>query len=348
MANQHQSSRPEREAMSRRLMRRSAVSGEIQLPAVPSMIDDYVALCGNVFSDVGRAFDDAELDHLRQMLQRQLDDAFRKSPRSTITVSYRAGIASLLTYEITVEWWSLEKTYENWIATRTPPLFGTEPDARVWALATAAADPAAFPVLDVGAGTGRNTMALARRGHPVDAVELTAKFAEHIADEAEREQLPVRVIIGDVLASTQGLRNDYKMIVLSEVVSDFRSTEQLRALFELAAAHLAPGGQLVFNTFVAKPGRELDDAARELGQQCYSTLFTADEIASAASGLRLLLVSDESVYDYEKAHLPPDTWPPTSWYAQWVSGQDVFDLPREQCPVEMRWLVYGKIGTPQP
>ena len=30
------------------------------------------------------------------------------------------------------------------------------------------------------------------------------------------------------------------------------------------------------------------------------------------------------------------------WYAGWVSGQDVFDVPREQCPIEMRWLVYQK------
>jgi hypothetical protein len=48
------------------------------------------------------------------------------------------------------------------------------------------------------------------------------------------------------------------------------------------------------------------------------------------------------VYDYEKAHLPEGAWPPTSWYADWVSGLDVFDLPREECPIEMRWLVYQK------
>ncbi|AQA06508.1 SAM-dependent methyltransferase [Mycobacterium sp. MS1601] len=346
MANQHQSSSPQREAMSRRLMRRSAVSGQIQLPAVPSMVDDYVALCGNVFSDVGRAFNEVELDNLRQLLQRQLDEAFKQSPRSSITISYSAGVAALLNYEINIEWWSLEKTYENWIATRKPPLFGTEPDARVWTLAAAAPDPAAFPVLDVGAGTGRNTMALARRGHPVDAVELTGKFAEQIADDAERESLPVRVVIGDIFASSQGLRDDYMMILLSEVVSDFRTTDQLRALFELASAHLAPGGQLVFNVFVTKPGYELDDATRELGQQCYAAIFSPDEIAAAAAGLRLILLSDESVYDYEKKNLPPDKWPPTSWYAEWVSGQDVFDMPREETPVEMRWHVYGKIGTP--
>lgn len=347
MGNQHGNQRPLRESMTRRLTRRSAVAGKIQLPAVPSMIDDYVAMCGNVFADVGRAFTDDELANLKQLLQRQLDEAFSKSPRSTIVVSYSAGIASLLNYEINIEWWTLEKAYENWISTRKPPLFGTEPDARVMSLAQAASDPAASPVLDVGAGTGRNTLALARRGHPVDAVELTTKFAEQIATEAAQDNLAVRVIAGDIFETTQDLRDDYELIVLSEVVSDFRSTHQLRSLFELAAHHLAPAGRLVFNTFVAKPDYELDDAARQLGQQCYTSIFTDAEIGSAAAGLPLIMLSDDSVYDYEKAHLPPHAWPPTSWYAEWVSGQDVFDVPREESPIDMRWRVYGKIGSPR-
>jgi len=346
MGNQHENSRPLREAMSRRLTRRSAVAGKIQIPAVPSMIDDYVAMCGNVFADVGRAFSDAELAKLRTLLQRQLNEAFARSPRSAIVVSYSAGVASLLNYEITIEWWTLEKAYENWIATRTPPLFGTEPDARVWSLASSADDPENHPVLDIGAGTGRNTLALARRGHPVDAVELTPKFAEQLWAEAQRDRLPVRVLEGDIFSDAHDLRDDYEMILLSEVVSDFRSPQQIRALFELASRHLAPGGRLVFNVFVAKPGYELDDAARELGQQCYTGMFTQDEITAAATDLPLILLTDDSVYEYEKAHLPPEAWPPTSWYEEWISGQDVFDVPRDQSPIELRWHVYGKIGSP--
>jgi len=54
------------------------------------------------------------------------------------------------------------------------------------------------------------------------------------------------------------------------------------------------------------------------------------------------LISDDSVYEYEKANLPDGAWPPTSWYADWVTGRDVFDLPPEECPIELRWLVYEK------
>ena len=173
------------------------------------------------------------------------------------------------------------------MANRKPPLFGTEPDARVWALAGEAADPSTHRVLDVGAGTGRNALALARRGHPVDAVEMTPKFADIIRTEAQREALDVRVIQRDVFAPMNDLRSDYRLIVLSEVVSDFRTTQQLRGVFDLADRCLAPGGRLVFNAFLARHGYIPDDAARELGQQVYTTIFTRDELASAAAGCRL-------------------------------------------------------------
>ena len=62
----------------------------------------------------------------------------------------------------------------------------------------------------VGAGTGRNTLALARRGHPVDAVEMTPKFADIIRAEPEREALDVRVIQRGVFATINELRRDYR------------------------------------------------------------------------------------------------------------------------------------------
>src|SRR5829696_9174786 len=138
-------------------------------------------------------------------------------------------------------------------------------------------------VLDIGAGTGRNALALARRGHPVDVVELTAKFADMIRSDAEHESLNVRVMQRDVFETAADLRQDYQLILLSEVVSDFRTTEQLRSMFELAANCLAPEGRLVFNTFLARYGYTPDDAARELGQQTYSSIFTRKEMSTAAA-----------------------------------------------------------------
>lgn len=330
--------------MARRLYRRAVVTGEIRLPAVPGMIDEYVKMCDTVFAGVGVQFRPDELAQLKTVLEGELVKAFAASPRSEIIVSYNCPAGTVLNYHVKPEWWSIEGAYNNWLANREPPLFGTEPDARVWALAGEVTDPSGHWVLDIGAGTGRNSLALARRGHPVDAVEMTAKFAESIRLAAQQESLDVRVIERDVFATGNDLRWDYQLIVLSEVVSDFRTAQQLRDLLELAAQHLAPGGRLLFNAFLPRHGYYPDDAARQLGQQAYTTIFTRDELSAAAAGLPLQLVSDESVYDYEKANLPEGSWPQTSWYANWVDGLDVFDVEREASPIEMRWLVFEKPG----
>jgi SAM-dependent methyltransferase len=334
-----------REAMVRRLHRGSVVTGQVSLAAVPGMIDEYVKMCDTVFGGLGVQFTAEELAHLTTVLEGQLAEAYRASPRSRIVISYDCPIGSVLNYRVKTEWATIEGAYEYWVATRQPPLFGTEPDARVWALAGETADPSSRWVLDIGAGTGRNALALARRGHPVDAVEMTPTFADMIRAEAQREALDVRVVQRDVFATMNDLRWDYRLIVLSEVVSDFRTTQQLRAVFELADRCMAPGGHLVFNAFLACPGYIPDDATRELGQQVYTAIFTRQELADAAGLLPFTLVGDDSVYDYEKNHLPEGAWPPTSWYANWVSGLDVFDVEREASPIEMRWLVYQKAGT---
>ncbi len=335
---------PMRPAMTRRLLRRTIANGQLTLPAVPGMADQYVKMCDDLFITLGVHFSAEELAHLRGVLETQLNDAYAASPRSDVVITYEIPTGLTANYRVATRWFTVGQAYDNWVATREPPLFGIEPDARVMAVAAEAGNASDAPVLDVGAGTGRNSLALARRGHPVDTVEMTSKFAEIITAEAKKEGLNVRVIRRDVFDKLDDLRTDYRLILLSEVVSDFRNTDQLRQLFELAAHCLAPGGELLFNIFLPRDEYIPDDAARQLGQQCYTTIFTRDELSAAGSGLPLDLVADDSVYEYEKAHLPAESWPPTSWYANWVNGQDVFDVPMETSPIEMRWLVYRKAG----
>ncbi len=332
-----------RQALGRRLKRHAAVNGTIVIAAAPGMLEEYVTLCDDTFKAAGVYFSDEELERLRGILAEQLARAFESTSRSEIVITYESKWGfSTLDYTVAARWSTIEAAYDNWVATREPPLFGTEPDARVWRLATETSDPANFPVLDIGAGTGRNSLALARRGHPVDAVEMSPRFADIIRTEAQRDHLNVRVIERNISKAGHELRNDYQLIILSEVVSDFRTLDQVREVFEVAARSLAAGGQLVFNVFLEKDGYVPDAAARELGQQLYTSIFTYAELAEAAANLPLHLVADDSVYDYEQANLPAGSWPQTSWYAGWVSGQDVFDLRRESSPVQMRWLVYRK------
>jgi SAM-dependent methyltransferase len=276
------------------------------------------------------------------VLEGELAKAFKASQRSDIVISFQVPFGTGLNFRVDAEWRSIETDYDNWVVTRPPPLFGTEPDARVLALASEAADPSTYRVLDIGAGTGRNALALARRGHPVDAVEMAPKFADVMRAGVESEGLSVRVVQSDVFTAVEDVHDEYQLIVLSEVVPDFRTARELRGVFELAVDCLAPGGRLVFNTFLARPGYTPDAAARELGQQCNSMIFTRDEVASAAAELPLELIADDSAYEYEKAHLPEGAWPPTGWFEGWAGGLDVFDVAQGDAPIELRWLVYQK------
>lgn len=333
-----------REAMARRLQRRAVAEGQITLPAVPAMIDEYVRMCENLFASLGVRYTAEESDQLKRVLGGELAKAFKASSRSNIVISFNAPFGVVLNYRVKAEVSSIAVEYDHWVAARQGPLFGTEPDARVWALASETADPRTYRVLDIGAGTGRNALALARLGHPVDAVEIAAKFADIIRSEAERDSLDVRVIESDVFTGVEGVREEYQLIVASEVVPDFRTTHELRGMFELAADCLAPGGRLVFNTFLARQGYTPDDAARELGQQCNSTIFTRDELTKAAAELPLQLIADDSAYEYEKTHSPEGAWPPTVWFDGWAHGLDVFDVEPDESPIELRWLVYQKEG----
>src|ERR1700738_176725 len=130
-----------REAMARRLYRRSGATGHITRRDAPEMIDEYIDMCDTVFAGVGVEFSDDQLDHLRTVLEGQLTEAYAASPRSNIVISYDSPVGSMLNYTVKAEWSTIESAYDWWVANRKPPLFGTEPDARVWALAGGAPHP---------------------------------------------------------------------------------------------------------------------------------------------------------------------------------------------------------------
>lgn len=332
-----------RKALADRVDNLIRVDGEMTFPGVPGLLEDYTDKCIAVFAEMGRRFNTAERGDLRAVLESALAQAWEFSQRSSITIAYRSQSAGPLDYRVAVNRVTLDQAYEEWIARREPPLFGSDPDARVLALAATLNEPAS--ILDIGAGTGRNALALARRGHRVDAVEPSASFVDIVRAEAQRGSLNVRVIQSDAYSADIYLRSDYSLIVVSGVVSEFRDTTQLRTLFQLAAGSLAGGGHLVLNAFVARGDYHPDDVARQFAQQSYACFFTRAELAESVAGLPLELVSDDSVHDYEKAHLPDGCWPPTGWYVNWVTGKDVFGLERESSPIDLRWLVYRKPAT---
>lgn len=333
-------------AMMRGLRRRSSGHGEIVWPAVPSMLDQYVEWLSVAFHSLGRKFSEAEVGDLRNKLRKHLEAAFAGSPHSKVTIEYHteAPPDTSLAYTISHQTLTIIDEYSHWVESRKPPLFGENPDAKVMQVAASIGDPADVSVLDIGAGTGRNTLPLARSGFQVDAIEISPELANILRSEAARSGLNVTVLEGDALdPATAVPKTGYHLIILAEVVSHFRTVEQIRVLFDRAAEWLSPGGTLLLNAFLWD-GENVPDYVRDMSQVMWSSAFTAAEIASAAEGTPFLLTSDESVHDFERQHLPPTQWPPTGWFPEWTKGLDVFEISPERSPLELRWLEYRSAG----
>ncbi len=338
-----------RQALLRRLPQRLRGSGEFSIPPAAGLLDHYTQLFIGVFAAIGRVFTAAEVEEFRLGLKQNLEQAWAISPYSKVVVSYQTNTPPQtgLLWRINVLRSTVEDEYDHWLKTRTPPLFGKHPDAKIFELARGLGAPAEVPILDLGAGTGRNALALARAGFPTDAVEMVPSLAAVLREEAEQADLPVRVFEGDMFDAGLGLPvGHYRILLLAEVVaSHFRSEAELRALFALASQLLPVGGLLVFSAFLTSDGYKPDDAAREMSQVQWCNLFTRRQVQDAIGAHAFERLSDESVQAYEKAHLAAEDWPPTGWFEAWTGGQDLFDLPAGRPPMELRWLVYRKAGA---
>ncbi len=335
-----------RQAMLRRLPRRLGASGVFVLPPVPSLFEHFTEQLRELFAAFGRVFDEADTLHLQGVVKTQLERAYAVSPYSRVVVRYQteAPPGTAMHYDVQVELSSVADEYAQWVKTRTPPYFGVNPDAKVLECAHALGPPAQVPVLDVGAGTGRNTLPLARAGFPTDAVELSPALASVLRAEVEKEQLSVRVFEGSALGELGLPSGHYRLLFMAEVIaSHIRSVEEIRLLVAGAARALAPDGLFVFNAFLAKDGYRPDPVSRELSQALWSNLFTKADLAAAFQGQPFELVSDESTHDFEQEHQPPQGWPPTGWFVDWARGLDLFDVPSGRAPIDLRWLVYRRL-----
>jgi SAM-dependent methyltransferase len=335
-----------REEILTELTNKFLLRGDLIMPCIPSMKHDYFQRIHAIFKACGITPTPEKLKELHQQILAKINQGFQESPHSRIRIKSESILEPErgLTFNIGLMNYSVVAQYQDWLQNRKPPLFGTHPDAKLMAVAAALGEPSQVPVLDVGAGTGRNTIPLAQAGYPVDAVELTPEFVQQIQSQAQELGLPVRVFLGDILAPREvKLRPaHYRLVVLAEVVaSHFKNVEQLRLLLAKMADCLQSGGLLLFSTFLTVDDYEPNEVARQLSQVNWSCLFTRQDLAEAIMQLPLEIVADESVVEYEKKHLPIEAWPPTGWFIKWREGENLFPLKDRdfKSPLELRWIL---------
>jgi SAM-dependent methyltransferase len=106
------------------------------------------------------------------------------------------------------------------------------------------------PILEYGAGAGRVTLPLARAGHEVWAVDVSAPMLErlrsHIAKAPSEVRQRVSCVRGDM--RTYVAPRKFELILATfNVVAHLSSYKDFGAFLKKAHAHLAPGGRLVFD-----------------------------------------------------------------------------------------------------
>ena len=111
------------------------------------------------------------------------------------------------------------------------------------------------PVLEVGAGTGRLTLPLARAGIPITAVdsspEMLAVLRDRLAAEDRAVAGRVRILQADACGLDLGER--FALVFLPFYTFSYMLTPQMqRGALGAVARHLGPGGRAVLDLFLPR------------------------------------------------------------------------------------------------
>ena len=131
-----------------------------------------------------------------------------------------------------------------------PRNYDLEQEARsqrrvAWCVALA--DELGGPVLEIGCGTGIVALPLARRGHAVTGVDAAPAMLAHARAKAEAQGLEIDWMLAD--ARRLALGRLFRLVLLTgHTFQAFLARADQDALLQAVARHLAPGGELVFET----------------------------------------------------------------------------------------------------
>jgi SAM-dependent methyltransferase len=119
------------------------------------------------------------------------------------------------------------------------------------------AGPAPRDVLDLGCGTGRVSVRLARHGHRVTGADLEPAFLEEAARRAQAWKVDLDTIAADARSFDLGRRFDLVLAPM-QLVQLFHGSEERIAMLKAVAAHLRPGG-LFAAALMSLEGEDLGD-----------------------------------------------------------------------------------------
>jgi SAM-dependent methyltransferase len=159
-------------------------------------------------------------------------------------------------------------------------------DLQLWEEMAAAAD---GPVLELGCGTGRVALHLARRGHPVVGLDSDAELLAALAERADG--LPVETVHAD--ARDFRLHGEVALVLApTHLLQLLPDSADRGASLRRIAEHLRPGGVLAASILEEMPAPDgspppLPDV-REVDGWVYSSLATEIAIGPGELAVRRL------------------------------------------------------------
>jgi SAM-dependent methyltransferase len=116
------------------------------------------------------------------------------------------------------------------------------------------------PVLDVGAGTGRVTLALARDGHAVTALDRDAELLAELEARARAAGLTVETVVADAADFDAGAARFALVAVPMQTLQLLPDAAARAGFFASARRAVAPGGRIALAIADALEGFEPGDA----------------------------------------------------------------------------------------
>jgi SAM-dependent methyltransferase len=133
------------------------------------------------------------------------------------------------------------------------------------------------PILDLGCGTGRVALDLARHGHPIHGLDLDPELIAAFNARAAEADLPTTATTGD--AREFDLEEKFAIVLAPmQLIQVLAGAEERRALLRCAREHLSPGGSVAVAIVDGFPDELTEEAlphlpdVREVDGWIYSSL----------------------------------------------------------------------------
>lgn len=162
-------------------------------------------------------------------------------------------------------------------------------------------DPQNINVLDIGAGQGRNSCPIAKKGYNVTASELSEDGIKSIIEKAKEDNLNLTTISRDILVEDPKEKNKYNFVFMSHISQIFNEEKLDTALSNIQKL-MKNDGVLVFDALVRNKETESIRPSEEYSKSGYYN-YCRDEIIQIAKskGFELIEVRDYNEKDEVKS-----------------------------------------------